>query len=70
MLNGLYWGFKSFALDVMPISAHTGFCGDAFIAKSPAEEFDEDGWHVYEDVPAEFLGSRVMGEVLERLHAV
>ena len=54
----------------MPISAHTGFCGDAFIAKRPVEEIDEDGWQVYEDVPAEFLGSRVMGEVLERLHAV
>ena len=33
-LNRIYFGWKSFALDLMPLSEHTGFCGNAFIAKT------------------------------------
>ncbi|KAI4163959.1 MAG: hypothetical protein LQ342_002456 [Letrouitia transgressa] len=58
-LNGVYFGWKSFAMDLMPISEHTGFCGDAFFAKTPFWEVDENG-AVYEDVPLAFLGSITM----------
>lgn len=51
----------------MPISEHTGFCGDAFIAKTPLWERDKNG-AVYEDVPFAFLGSSLMKEALEKLH--
>ncbi|KAL8735490.1 MAG: hypothetical protein Q9181_002780 [Wetmoreana brouardii] len=65
-LNGVYWGWKSFAMDLLPKSEHTGFCGDAFIAKTPVWENDENG-AVYEDVPAAFVGSAVMRAVVEKL---
>ena len=66
-LNGIYFGWKSFALDLMPISEHTGFCGDAFIAKTPPWENDENG-AVYEDVPLAFLESPLLKVALEKLH--
>lgn len=66
-LNGIYFGWKSFALDLWPKSEHTGFCGDAFIAKTPPWEYDENGT-VYEDIPESFLKSPLLGRALERLH--
>ena len=66
-LNGIYLGWKSFAMDLMPVSRHTGFCGDAFIAKIPLWECDENG-AVYEDVPIAFLGSPFLKMALENLH--
>lgn len=66
-LNGIYYGWKSFALDLMPLSKHTGFCGDAFIAKTPTWEHDEHG-AVYEDVPVTFLLSPLLGVALEKMH--
>ena len=69
VLNGLYFGWKSLALDLMPFSEYTGFCGDAFIAKTPIWERDENG-AVYEDVPLAFLESRLLEVVLKRLHDV
>lgn len=68
-LNGIYFGWKSFAMDLMPISKHTGFCGDAFIAKTPLWEYDENG-AVYEDIPLTFLGSPLLKVALEKLHDV
>ena len=65
-LNGVYFGWKSFALDLMPISKHTGFCGDAFIAKTPLWEYDANG-AVYEDVPLAFLGSPLLKVALKNL---
>lgn len=65
-LNGAYWAWKSFAMDLMPISQHTGFCGDAFIARTPIWENDENG-AVYEDVPVSFLNSSLYGKMLEKL---
>jgi hypothetical protein len=39
-LNGFYYGFKSFALDDLPISKHgRGICGDACIAKMAPEKY-------------------------------
>lgn len=67
MLNGVCHGSESFALGLIPVSKHTGFCGDALITKSPVQDRGEDGWAIYEDVPEEFLGSISMGEVLERM---
>lgn len=67
MLKGVYHGSESFALGLIPVSKHMGFCGDASITKSPVQEIWEDGWAIYEDVPEEFLGSILMGEVLERM---
>lgn len=66
-LNGVYFGWKSFAMHLMPLSKHTGFCGDAFFAKSPLWEYDENG-AVYEDVPVAFLGSSLLETALEKLH--
>ncbi|KAL9104720.1 MAG: hypothetical protein Q9187_008869 [Circinaria calcarea] len=76
-LNGMYFAFKSFAADVLPVSEHTGFCGDAFITKAPAreyqpgefiEQYDEHGRVIYEDVSVDFLKSPLPKMVLERLH--
>ncbi|KAL8933826.1 MAG: hypothetical protein Q9211_005560 [Gyalolechia sp. 1 TL-2023] len=64
-LNGIYFGWKSFAMDLMPVSKHTGFCGDAFIAKTPLWENDENG-AIYEDVPVAFLGSPLLGMALKQ----
>lgn len=66
-LNGIYFGWKSFAMDLMPISEQTGFCGDAFVAKTPTWEFDENGT-VYEDFPVAFIGSPLLHIMLERMH--
>ena len=66
-LNGFYVGWKSFALDLMPISEQTGFCGDAFIAKLPLWENDENG-AVYEDIPDAFVKSQLYPEMLEAMH--
>ena len=66
-LNGVYFGWKSFALDLMPLSKHTGFCGDAFFAKTPPWEYDENG-ALYEDVPVAFLGSSLLEAALKMLH--
>lgn len=65
-LNGIYFGWKSFAQDLMPLSEHTGFWGDAFIAKTPPWEVDENG-AAYEDVPVAFLRSPLLGVALEKL---
>lgn len=65
-LNGVYYGWKSFALDLMPLSEHTGFCGDAFVAKTALREFDEEA-AAYEDVPLAIVGSQVLGLTLEKL---
>ena len=66
-LNGGYFGWKSFALDHIPLSEHTGFCGDAFVAKTPVWEYDENG-AVYEDFPVAFVGTPLLGIMLERMH--
>lgn len=66
-LNGVYIGWKSFALDHIPLSEHTGFCGDAFIAKTPVWESDENG-AVCEDIPVTFIRSPLLGTALERMH--
>lgn len=68
-LDGIYFGWKSFALDLFPLSEYTGFYGDAFIAKTPLWEYDENG-AVYEDVPVAYLGSSLLRMLLERLHEV
>lgn len=65
-LNGAYFAWKSFAMDLMPVSKHTGFCGDAFIAKTPIWEVDENG-AVYEDVPVSFLHSPLLRQMLVKL---
>ena len=67
-LNGIYWGWKSFALGHIPLSEHTGFCGDAFFAKTPAWEYGADGYAAYEDVSEDFVGSGLLGVALEKLH--
>ena len=76
-LNGVYFGFKSLALDCLPLSKYTGFCGDAFITRTKAweyqpgeymERYDEHGRVVYEDIPITFLESSLLKLVLERLH--
>ena len=76
-LNGIYFGFKSFALDHLPLSEYTGFCGDAFITKATAREYqtgeymetyDEHGRVMYEDTSIAFLKSPLLQTVLERLH--
>ena len=58
--NGVYVGWKSFALDLIPISEKTGFCGDAFVAKLPFWEFDERG-AVYEGFPEGFVDFGIVG---------
>ncbi|SLM40381.1 hypothetical protein LPUS_11162 [Lasallia pustulata] len=77
-LNGLYFGWKSFAMEMLPLSKYTGFCGDAFIVKAVAREYAEDEWMEeydeygrarYDDVfPDAFLESPLLKMVLERLH--
>ncbi|KAL8938111.1 MAG: hypothetical protein Q9216_004068 [Gyalolechia sp. 2 TL-2023] len=67
-LVGKYFAWKSFAMDLMPKSKHTGFYGDAFIAKTPLWENDENG-AVYEDIPVAFLASPLLDKVLKELHA-
>ena len=66
-LTGVYFGWKSFALDHIPLSEHTGFCGDAFVAKTPVWECDENG-AVYEDFPIAFVRSPLLGIMVERMH--
>lgn len=66
-LNGVYFGWMSFALDHIPLSERTGFCGDAFVAKTPVWEYDENG-AVYEDFLAAFVETPLLGMMLERMH--
>ena len=66
-LNGVYIGWKSFALDLIPISEKTGFCGDAFVAKLPLWELDEHG-AVYENFPEGFVDSEFWEPMVERMH--
>ena len=56
-------------MDHISLSEHTGFCGDAFIAKTPVWENDENG-AVYEDFPVAFVGTPLLGKMLERMHYV
>ena len=69
-------------MDHIPVSKHTGWCGDAFISKLPLPENDENGggalklppWKVdengavYEDIPHAFVESALYAEMLEVLH--
>ena len=66
-LNGLYIGWRSFAMHLIPLSEHTDFCGDAFIVKLPLWENDEYG-AVYEDFPITFVQSSLYGIMLEKMH--
>ena len=66
-LNGSYTGWKGFALDLIPVSKKTEFCGDAFIAKLPTWELDERG-AVYEDFPEGFVDSEFWGPMVEKMH--
>lgn len=65
--NGFYIGWRSFAMDLIPLSEHTDFCGDAFIAKLPLWECDENG-AVYEDIPDGFTESPLYPLMLEAMH--
>jgi hypothetical protein len=43
-LNGYYFGFKSFAVDYLPISKYSSaISGDACIVKMAPERYDERG---------------------------
>ena len=64
-LEGIYFLWKSFAMDLMPVNKHTGWYGDAFVAKTPLWEHDENG-AVYEDVPLAFLASPLLKEIISR----
>lgn len=65
-------------MEVLPLSKHTCFCGDAFIVKAVAKEYAEDEWMEeydeygrarYDDIfPDAFLESPLLEMVLERLH--
>ena len=54
-------------MDYIPLSEHTGFYGDAFVAKTPVWENDENG-AVYEDFPVSFVRTPLLGVMLKRLH--
>ena len=66
-LNDVYFGWKSFALDHIPLNKEPRFCGDAFVAKTPIWEYDEK-WAVYEDFPIAFVETPLLGMMLERMH--
>ena len=75
-LNGYYMGFKRLAKDHLPLSKHTGFCGDAFVFKMKArewtpgdymEEKDDEGRLLFDDIPDGFLESAVLKRALNRL---
>ena len=65
-LNGTYLGWKSFSLDLAPVSEKTGFCGNAFIVKLPLWEFDDRG-KVYEDFPDGFVDSEFWEPMLQKM---
>lgn len=67
-LNGVYYGWQSYAVDIMPLSEHTRFYGDAFIAKLPKWEFGEHD-AIYEDIPDAFVESPLYHEMLEAMIA-
>ena len=67
VLDGIYYGWKSFAFDEMPISKHTGFCGDAFFARTRDWDFNESSV-AWDDVPPELLGSELLEVLIEKLH--
>lgn len=72
-VDGVYYGFKSFALDHLPqnkAAADWGISGDAFVAKVTDAEYGEHGWATYEDVPDELLRSGLYKRILERLAAM
>ena len=52
-------------MDYIPLSEQTEICGDAFIAETPVWEYDENGV-VYEDLPVAFVGTPLLGMMLER----
>ena len=66
-LNGVYFVWKSFAWDYIPLSEKAGFRGDAFVAKTPIWEYDENGV-VCEDFPIAFVETPLLGMMLERMH--
>ena len=71
VLNGIYYGFKSFALDDLPMNKELGFCGDAFVAKVTDEEHDENGRATYDEVPEELLRAPdVLKHILNRLREI
>ena len=72
-VDGVYYGFKSFALDHLPqnkAAADWGIWGDAFVAKVTDAEYGEHGWATYEDVPDELLRTGLYKRILERLAAM
>lgn len=57
-------------MDLIPVSEQTGFCGDAFIAKTPLTPAYGDGV-VYECVSAAFVeivGSPLWKSLMETMH--
>ncbi|KAI6093243.1 hypothetical protein F4821DRAFT_77758 [Hypoxylon rubiginosum] len=71
--NGLYVVFFSFDLESLPENNNfpeamfgrpRAFAGDAFVAKLKGDEIGsdlgDDGWAVWDDVPSDILGLRVM----------
>lgn len=66
-LNGIYFGWKSLAMDHFPRSEHTGFYGDAFIARASVWEYGGNG-ALYKDVPAVFLETPLFWVTLKILH--
>lgn len=63
-INGVYYGWKSYAVDHLPLSEHTGFYGDAFIVRRGTRERDQHGSMVYGDVPDGFITSFAYNPVL------
>lgn len=69
-VGGLYYAFKSFAVDHLPQNKHAadwGVYGDAVIAKVTGAGYGEHGWATYENVPDELLRSGLYKRVLQRL---
>lgn len=69
-IDGVYYGFKSFAIDRLPQNQDWGIWGDAFIAKVTEGEYNEHGWATCEDVPDELLRSSLYKQVLKQLAVV
>ena len=68
-VDGIYYGFKSYALDHSPLNKAAASCiyGDAFIAKVTDAEHDQHSWATYEDVPGELLSLGLYKQILEHL---
>ena len=49
------------------MSEHPGFCGDAFVVRTPVWRYDESGV-MYEDFSIAFVGSSLLGMRGERMH--